>query len=339
MNKTVRKVLSRITSLVPAILSLVAIGFLFAPLFTIEFKDKSVDPAVKWSITYNVIEFFKDFHPLHFTFILFLVLLVSGIVFSILYRRNKVFGFISVFSYVIGLCLFIMQGRLYEYNQVFAYNEANLEWGGIVVCILLAIASITEFVIAYQRDKMTIRDIAEDGMLIALALVLDFIKIPIGATGGSINLQMLPLFIIALRHGPLHGFIASGIVYGFVSCLVDMYPLTCYPFDYIIGFGGTAVIGVFNKVIVKNKTTYNVTGELFLFLGGVLATMIRWFGSSISSVINYNVTFVEGLAFNIIYILPSGLICVAILMVAYGPLLKFNNFANRRSTVRSEHEE
>ena len=80
-------------------------------------------------------------------------------------------------------------------------------------------------------------------------------------------------------------------------------------------------------------------GELFLFIGGTCAVLIRWFGSTISSVINYNLTFVEGLAFNIIYVLPSGFICTAILMAAYGPLLKFNNFANKRTAVRSEQDE
>ena len=42
-----------------------------------------------------------------------------------------------------------------------------------------------------------INDIAEIAILCSLAIVLDqFCKIPLGATGGSINLSMLPLYII-----------------------------------------------------------------------------------------------------------------------------------------------
>ena len=41
---------------------------------------------------------------------------------------------------------------------------------------------------------------AELGVLIGLAIAFDFIpKIRVGATGGSISLTMLPLFIIAFR--------------------------------------------------------------------------------------------------------------------------------------------
>ena len=67
----------------------------------------------------------------------------------------------------------------------------------------------------------SVRDIAEIAILVALALGLDKLKISVGATGGSVNFAMFPLFVIALRHGPFKGFIAGGIVYGLISCLLD----------------------------------------------------------------------------------------------------------------------
>ena len=102
-------------------------------------------------------------------------------------------------SFTLALSLFIMQSGFYVYNNVPNYSKAKLAWGGIVTCVSLALAILTEFIVSYRKNQMTIRDIAEDGMLIAMAIILDFIKIPIGATGGSINLQMLPLFVIALN--------------------------------------------------------------------------------------------------------------------------------------------
>ena len=90
---------------------------------------------------------------------------------------------------------------------------------------------------SYDETDFTIRDIAEDGILIAAAFGLNFIKIPVGPTGGSINLQMLPLMIIALRRGPFHGLVSGGIVYGLLTCLTDGYGFACYPFDYLIGRG------------------------------------------------------------------------------------------------------
>ena len=54
--------------------------------------------------------------------------------------------------------------------------------------------------------KFSVRDIAEIAVLCALAVVLDkFGKIPIGSTGGSINISTVPLFIIAFRHGWFKG--------------------------------------------------------------------------------------------------------------------------------------
>ena len=338
MTEQTKKKWGMVQRFVPVFLAVLALAFLFAPMFTLYFKDKSVEPTLKWNESVNIIDYLKNFQPLHFTFILFLVFVVIGIIFAIIYDKNKTFGFISIMSLILGLSLFIMQSGFYVYNNVHAYNEAKLAWGGIVTSVLLAFSILTEFIVSYRKNQMTIRDIAEDGMLIAMALILNFIKIPIGATGGSINLQMLPLFLIALRHGPLQGFIASGIIYGFISCLADVYPLSCYPFDYLIGFGGTAAIGIFSNLILKDKTDYNASGELFIFLGGVLGTLIRWFGSTLSSVINYGTTFTEGLAYNIIYVLPSGLITTVILMVLYGPIIKVNNFANKSKTVSQDNE-
>ena len=65
----------------------------------------------------------------------------------------------------------------------------------------------------------TVKDIAEIAILSARAIVLDrVVRIPLGATGGSINISMVPLYVIALRHGWFKSFIAGGIVYGLITC-------------------------------------------------------------------------------------------------------------------------
>ena len=128
----------------------------------------------------------------------------------------------------------------------------------------------------YQRRPLNIGEIAENGILIAMAFGLNFIKIPVGATGGSINFQMLPLMIIALRRGPASGLICGGILFGLLTCLTDGYGFACYPFDYLIGFGSVAVMGFFRPFIFgQNQKGYNFKGEAFLLLAGVLSTFIR----------------------------------------------------------------
>ena len=85
----------------------------------------------------------------------------------------------------------------------------------------------------------TVKDIAEIAILSALAIVLDrLVRIPLGATGGSVNISMVPLYVIALRHGWFKSFIAGGVIYGLITCLFDGYGLICYPLEYFVAFGG-----------------------------------------------------------------------------------------------------
>ena len=65
--------------------------------------------------------------------------------------------------------------------------------------------------------EFNVRDIVEIAIFCALAIVLDtFVKIPLGPSG-SINLSMVPILVIALRHGWFKGFVAGGIIFGFIS--------------------------------------------------------------------------------------------------------------------------
>ena len=67
-------------------------------------------------------------------------------------------------------------------------------------------------------SKSNTRRLAEGGICIALALVLSYIKIPIGLSfggfGGSITLVMVPLILFAVRYGAPWGILAGVAVYG-----------------------------------------------------------------------------------------------------------------------------
>ena len=100
--------------------------------------------------------------------------------------------------------------------------------------------------------KFSVRDIVEIAVMCALAVVLDkAVKIPIGSTGGSLHISAVPLFIIAFRHGWFKGFIASGIVFGLVKCILDGYGFQFFFFEYLIAFGSIALAGLFGRMIFK----------------------------------------------------------------------------------------
>ncbi len=99
-------------------------------------------------------------------------------------------------------------------------------------------------------SRSSTRRLAEGGICIALALVLSYIKIPIGLSfggfGGSINLVMIPLILFAVRWGAPWGilaglafgtlkyFFAEGFAVSWVSIL----------FDYSLAYAAVGLAGL-----------------------------------------------------------------------------------------------
>ena len=158
--------------------------------------------------------------------------------------------------------------------------------------------------------KFSVRDITEIAVMCALAIVLDrFVKIPIGATGGSFNIAAVPLFVIAFRHGWFKGLIGAGVVFGFQY----------FVFDYFVAFGSIAIAGLFGPMIFKNfnkKSAINkVYAALFIILVTAIFCVIRTLSASMDSMIFYGYTFGASVAYNIGYVGPSAGIVAAILIL------------------------
>ena len=175
--------------------------------------------------------------------------------------------------------LFILSGFIFLFSPnliSFALNvdekEIYIGASALVICILSFVSFIGTNFIKSDKSLFSLYDIVEIAMLISLAVVLDtFIKIPIGITGGSINLAMLPLMIIALRHNFYKSFISCGLVYGLATCLLDGYGLMYLPFDYVLGFGSVAIISIFRQFIFdKNCSKITFKGIVFLTLSLIL---------------------------------------------------------------------
>jgi thiamine transporter ThiT len=132
--------------------------------------------------------------------------------------------------------------------------------------------------------------------------------------------------VIALRRGPARGFVAGGLVFGLLTCFTDGYGFVTYPFDYLIGFGSVAVMGFFGKAVLKpGQKNYSLKGEILILVAGILTTLVRFTGSTASSMIVYSYTFVEAVAYNALYIPVSGAVATIALMALYGPLCRVNS--------------
>ena len=329
--------------------AVLAILFTLLPVVDYEIREKvyyvATDKTKKLDYVYGVslITYMTTGFKLNYTIYITLGILIVGIILVAFSKFKKDLLTAGGIAFLLAMCMFILSKFFFESeeNAIMDYakvvNESNAEqtvesvsvhgvslsWGAYLGIVFsnIAFACTTLF-----NQKRTTRQIVEEGMLISLALVLDFIKIPVGPTGGSINFQMLPLMIIALRYGPQHGFIAGGIVYGLVSCLIDGYGFACYPFDYLIGFGSVAAMGFFRKFIFsEDQTSYNKKGLFFIFIGGLLSVLIRYVGSNVSSIVVYQYSLKAALEYNAFYIPLAGLISIIALMAMYRPLIKINN--------------
>ena len=263
---------------------------------------------------------------------------VSSIFF---YKNHKNVAFISLFIFLV--CAIVSLVSKDVFPQAIYYKLKtdtgvktpvsldSVHFASVVPTISYLVLSVLVLSFASDDVKFTTRDIAESGVLIAAALVLNFVKLFPAPTGGSVNLQMLPLFILAIRKGPVKAFIGCGIVYGLISCLTDGYGIATYPFDYLLGFGSTAIIGLFSKqILTENKDTYNIKGEIFILIGVVLATSMRFIASTISSMLLYDYDMVPAMLYNVGYIYISAGISGVIIMALYGPILKINRlFPNK----------
>lgn len=188
---------------------------------------------------------------------------------------------------------------------------------------LLMIIYIRE---SFKKFNMTVKDIAEMASLVGLSLVLDLaiFKLKVVPNGGSISLVMLPLFILSLRKGPLKGFIACGIVFGFINCIIDGYGIVTYPLDYLLGFGSIALAGFFKPLVFNVEGKMTVSSSLFLVLAVFIGCFGRLVFSTISGMVIYETAFVDSVWYQLSYIGPSSAIVLVALFLLYKPLIAIN---------------
>jgi len=135
-----------------------------------------------------------------------------------------------------------------------------------------------------NSKKQTVHTLVECAILVALSVVLSFIKVWRMPLGGSVTfVSMLPIFVLSVRHGMRWGFGAS-FVYALFQLLFGItldgllgWGLTpamlvgCMAFDYLIAFSVLGVSGAFRKY-----------GEGGVYAGAVLACGLRFLSHFLS---------------------------------------------------------
>lgn len=177
-----------------------------------------------------------------------------------------------------------------------------------------------------QAAMRAVRMLCEGGMMIALALVLNQLKLFRLPNGGSITLEMLPIFFFAIRWG-----VAPGLLVGFAFGLLQMFIDGAVAWgwqslllDYLVAFPPLGLAGLFRG------------REKGIFAGTVLGAAVRFVVHFISGITIYAIvaptelfaiTFTSpwmySLAYNGSYMLVDTVLCLVVFGLLYKPLKKF----------------
>ena len=184
-------------------------------------------------------------------------------------------------------------------------------------------------------NQRQLRQLVECAILIAIGTVLslfDF-KGPWALGGGITVCSMLPLVMIAHRHGTVMG-IVSALVYSLIQLLLGLSNVGYAPdlltriaiilLDYVLAFTLIGFSGCFNKT-VKNRRLSIVLGIVVTFLGrfgchylsGVLIWEALW-----PNELGWAPA-IWSLAYNASYMLPEMGITAAVAAVSFASLKKF----------------
>ena len=172
-----------------------------------------------------------------------------------------------------------------------------------------------------MENKKTVA-LVESAVMIALASVLSLLKLADLPAGGSVTFaSMLPIVLIAYRHGAKYG-LAAGTVYGVIQQLLGLRTLSYVTgfasvlavilLDYVIAFAVLGFGGVFRKS--------GMSQSLALVSGAALASVLRYICHVVSGAtvwagltIPTSAVLVGSLAYNATYMIPETLILLLVL--------------------------
>ena len=177
-----------------------------------------------------------------------------------------------------------------------------------------------------ENSRMKVRALCEGAIMLALALVLNAIKLFQLPNGGSIDLSMIPIFVFALRWGLGWGLL-EGFLFGLLQMLIDgaiAWGWQSMLLDYLVAFTPLGLAGLFRgkgKGIFAGITLGCVARFIIHFISGVTIYAINepteLFGSTWLNPWSFS------LVYNGSYMLIDTVIVLAVFAILYKPLDKY----------------
>lgn len=174
-----------------------------------------------------------------------------------------------------------------------------------------------------EKFKKPVYKMTECAIFIALSLALMPLEIPGPAFGGDIDLVMIPLFIIAFRHGLGYGILSGGI-FGFIKCIIGGgigWGLPSILLDYVLAYAAVGFAGIFKGKFwaVELSTFVGCIARFIIhFISGVTIYMItvptEVAGMTFANPVLYSIVY------NAFYMLPNTVIAIIVMSLLRVPL-------------------
>jgi len=170
--------------------------------------------------------------------------------------------------------------------------------------------------------KIELRLMTEIGLAVALVVILDLFKLWRAPQGGSVTLAVVPLIVVAFRHGLPAGMMAGGVA-GVIKLFLG--PYIIHPaqaiLDYPLAFMFIGLAGLFYEGFQRTDVKRN----LFLAAGVGVGFLARFACHFVTGLIFFGHYAPEGtpvviysLTYNLSFIIPEGLLTfVAVLALSY----------------------
>ena len=129
-----------------------------------------------------------------------------------------------------------------------------------------------------MKSKQTTRILCEGAIMVAMAVVLNFLKFDLFAQGGSMNLLFIPLMVFALRRGPVWG-MGAGLVFGVLKAVIGggiAYGWQSLLLDYALAYALTGLAGLTPKKPVLGISTLGGQGILLGTVIGALGALVSF---------------------------------------------------------------
>jgi len=173
-----------------------------------------------------------------------------------------------------------------------------------------------------SRGTITPRVLAEASVMIALAVVLDALRLYTLPQGGTITFgEMVPILLVALRRGPRVG-IFAGAIFGIIDVYFEpfVYNPVQFLLDYPLAYGALGLAGFFRGRSILYSGIGVAVGIGCRFVSHFFSGLI-FFASFAPSGEN---PALYSAIYNASYLLPGLLISeFVILVLARGGALKF----------------